>query len=141
SRPRTWVKPRSRTTIYEYTHQKSWLPQVEFSQLGATRDFAGWRRLSYPAVLSLACQCAPASRSVRFPRDPALVAILIDTIDDSPGLPPVVVPDVVSRALPAIFDPIIANRTWSWPWAAPASSAPSVVGARPTDPDGRTTHV
>src|ERR1700682_3571112 len=53
----------------------------------------------------------------------------------SSSLPPVVVPVVEWRALPAILDPAIAVTPWAG--AAPSRSAPS-VGSRPTDPDGRT---
>ena len=53
----------------------------------------------------------------------------------SSSLPPVVVPVVEWRALPAILDPAIAVTPWAG--AAPFRSAPS-VGSRPTDPDGRT---
>ena len=51
------------------------------------------------------------------------------------SLPPVAVPVVEWRALPAILDPAIAVPPWVG--AAPSRSAPS-VGSRPTDPDGRT---
>jgi hypothetical protein len=53
----------------------------------------------------------------------------------SSSLPPVVVPVVEWRALPAILDPAIAVTLWAG--AAPSRSAPA-VGSRPTDPDGRT---
>jgi len=51
------------------------------------------------------------------------------------SLPPVVVPAVEWRALPAILDPAIAVTPWAG--AAPSRSAPS-VGSPPTDPDGGT---
>ena len=89
-------------------------------------------------------------RSTRFRGDAIRLAIpawdRICAFSGSPGdapargvasssLPPVVVPVVEWRALPAILDPAIAVTPWAG--AAPIRSAPS-VGSRPTDPDGRT---
>jgi len=86
-------------------------------------------------------RCAAVAELARAPSEflSSVLAIDVPCLCLEPfsrsSLPPVVVPVVEWRALPAILDPAIAVPPWAG--AAPSRSAPS-VGSRPTDPDGRT---
>src|SRR6266481_2244085 len=84
-------------------------------------------------------RCAAVAELAREPSEFLSSVLAIDVplslSRASPSLPPVVVPVVEWRALPATLDPAIAVTPWTG--AAPSRSAPS-VGSRPTDPDGRT---